>query len=206
MKEKFEATLSKYMPAKAASHVYQWLVPFPVKLKIAKPRTSKLGDFKVINKSGPYYISVNGNLNPYAFMITFAHEVAHLYDFIDRKTLREAHGLAWKNHYKLLLKELLDLDVFPKPLIPALERHINRPKAASCSDTQLLQALSLYDTEPTIRIKDLEIGSVFSLSNGRTFELGEKRRTRFKCLDIGQNKWYLIHEQAQVTNVNPQKS
>lgn len=206
MKEKFEATLVKYMPAEAVRHAYQWLAPYPVKLKIAKPRTSKLGDFKVVNKNGPYYISVNGNLNPFAFMITFAHEVAHLYDFLDRKTLQEAHGESWKEHYKTLLRELLALGVFPNELLPALEQHINRPRAASCSDALLLEALSLYDEEPAVRIKDLEFGSVFSLSNGRTFELGEKRRTRFKCRDIVQNRWYLIHEQAQVTNVNPQKS
>lgn len=205
-KEQFRTSLQRYLPEASLDLVYEWLHPYPIKLKIAKPRTSKLGDFKVINKKGPYFISVNGDLNPYAFLITLTHEVAHMYDFIERKTLREAHGAAWKKQYITLLHQLIEQEAFPSDLLPALRKHIARPKAASCSDPNLLNALRGFDEAPSMRIKDLPPGSRFTLTNGRQFELGELRRTRFKCFDPARKKWYLVHGEATVASWEATKS
>lgn len=198
----FRNHLAKYIPAPSIPIVYSWLVPHQIKLKISKPRTSKLGDFRITSRKGPAQISVNGDLNPYSFLITLTHEVAHLKDFDVKGHLRQAHGPTWKAHYKDLLIQLLDEGVFPDDLIPALHRHIDRPKAASCSDPQLLEALRTYDENPSLRLKDLHEGAVFQLSNGRTFERGNLRRTRFKCLEISTQRWFLIHGEAQVTLAN----
>lgn len=205
-KEQFRTSLQRYLPGSSLDQVYEWLSPYPVKLRISKPRTSKLGDFKVVNKKGPYFISVNGDLNPYSFLITLTHEIAHMYDFIARKTLRQAHGDAWKKKYVELLRALMEQDIFPDELIPALQKHIARPKAASCSDPELLNALRQFDDTPSLRIKDLPPGSLFTLSNGRRFELGELRRTRYKCFDPQRKKWYLVHGEASVSHWEAPKS
>jgi hypothetical protein len=144
-KEAFANGLGKYLPPSSIDIVHAWLLPHRVKLKITKPRTSKLGDFRVRSKKAPSEISVNGNLNPFAFLITLTHEIAHLKDFETRGTLREAHGAHWKKEYSKLLIELRQASVFPADILPAIDEHIHRPKAASCSDARLLDALREYD-------------------------------------------------------------
>ena len=152
------------MPEEAINLVYSWLEPHNIRLKITKPRRYKLGDFRVKSRKEPAIISVNGNLNPFSFLITLTHEVAHLKDFDERKTLREAHGANWKRIYSNLLAEVINTGAFPNELHPALQRHINNPKAASCSDAVLLDALRQYDDEPKARLKELEDGGMVSKS------------------------------------------
>ena len=201
-KEAFSQGLSKYIPSEAIDIVYGWLEPHRIKLKISKPRTTKLGDFRVRSRHAPAQISVNGNLNPYSFLITLTHEVAHLKDYEQRGHLREAHGPTWKEHYIGLLAELRATKAFPEDLIPALDQHMRRPKAASCSDPNLLDALRLYDDHQSLRLKDLQEGANFTLSNGRVFQRGPLRRTRYKCLETSSNRWYLIHGEAEVAIAN----
>ncbi|MEQ9188067.1 MAG: hypothetical protein RLP15_10060 [Cryomorphaceae bacterium] len=201
-KESFSRSLIKYIPAAAIDVVYTWLEPHRIKLKISKPRTSKLGDFRVRSDSAPAQISVNGNLNKYSFLITLTHEVAHLKDFEHRGHLREAHGESWKKQYVNLLAELRAANAFPNELLPALGRHMRRPKAASCSDPGLLEALREYDDFRVLRVKDLQEGAQFELSSGRVFQLGSLRRTRYKCFELSTQKWFLIHGEAEVTIAN----
>ncbi len=190
------------MPEEAINLVYSWLEPHNIRLKITKPRRSKLGDFRVKSRKEPAIISVNGNLNPFSFLITLTHEVAHLKDFDERKTLREAHGANWKRIYSNLLAEVINTGAFPNELHPALQRHINNPKAASCSDAVLLDALRQYDDEPKARLKELEDGAQFLLTNGMRFERGELKRTRYKCQELNSKKWYLVHGLAEVIKVD----
>jgi SprT protein len=196
--DRFALSMERYLPPASIPIVHQWLVPHRIKLKITKPRSSKLGDFRLEKGATAPQISVNGNLNPYAFLITLTHEIAHLQDFLNRGTLREAHGDSWKQCYTQLLLELRHHHIFPEDILPAIDRHIAQPKAASCSDPRLLDALRRYDLHHTIRLKDLPESAHFSLSNGRVFKRGELRRTRYKCQEISSNKWYLIHGEATV--------
>ena len=76
--EKQMAILGKYFPPKAVPVVAEWISRFGIYLKITKERFSKYGDFTLTPVNGMYRITVNGSLNPYAFLLTFVHEVAHL--------------------------------------------------------------------------------------------------------------------------------
>lgn len=200
--EAFAHTMARYIPENSIETVYNWIAPHGILLKITKPRTSKLGDFKIPTHNSKAAISVNGNLNPYAFLITLTHEVAHLFDYKQRQTLRDAHGSNWKNIYSQLLEELLNLNVFPESLKPALWRHIQNPKAASCSDPMLLDALRAYDEKASILLKEVDEGALFALTNGRVFRKGTLRRTRYKCLEIQSNRWFLVHAEAEIIPVD----
>lgn len=177
---------------------FGWLTQYPARLRITKPRTSKLGDFRVKGVDSLPLITVNGNLNPYSFCITLAHEVAHLIDFRTRKHLRNPHGDHWKRIYSALLGELMEARIFPPELHYALQQHISSPKAASCSDPDLLRELRRFDANAAIMLEDLAEDSVFQLSNGRTFKKGVLRRTRYRCLDMASGRYYLIHGQCEV--------
>ena len=198
MKERFRNQLDKYLPSPSIPIVYRWLSFYKVKLRISKPRTSKLGDFRINSSNKQYAISVNGNLNPYAFLITLTHEVAHMMDYDQRKTLKNAHGDSWKNQYTQLLSELFHAQVFPNELEPALRQHINRPKAASCSDPTLTEALRQYDETVSLLLREIPNDSKFRLHNGKVFRKGELKRTRFKCEEVSSGRWYMVHGDAPV--------
>jgi len=194
----FRHKLSRYMPETACSIAFGWLVQYPARLRITKPRTSKLGDFRVKDFQALPVISVNGDLNPYSFCITLAHEMAHLIDFKTRKNLRNPHGNHWKKIYGDLLRELLNARVFPPDLNAALEQHIRSPKAASCSDPELLRMLRRYDPTQAIMLEDLPELAVFQLANGRRFKKYDLRRTRYRCQDMANGRFYLISGQCEV--------
>lgn len=196
--EAFTQKMSAYMPEEACPIIFHWLQEYPARLRITKPRTSKLGDFRVENSERVPLITVNGNLNAYAFTITLTHEIAHLVDYTMRKTLRDPHGTSWKKVYSHLLHELLQAHVFPQGLEQFIAQHIASPKAASCSDPKLMEALREYDDEKPIILKELPAGTTFALPGGRVFEKGELRRTRYRCKEISSGKYYLVHGQSEV--------
>lgn len=196
--EAFAHKMSQYMPEAACPVIYGWLQRYPARLRITKPRNSKLGDFRVDGRRQPPLITVNGNLNAFSFTITLTHEIAHLIDYAERGTLREPHGPSWKKTYSALLKELLAAGTFPSELVPALQQHVATPKAASCSDPTLMEALRVYDDEQVTILKDIPDGGAFALAGGRVFEKGELRRTRYRCREVKSGKYYLIHGQSEV--------
>ncbi|GAB5540136.1 MAG: SprT-like domain-containing protein [Salibacteraceae bacterium] len=197
-REAFVAQMQTYMPEKACSIGFDWLEQYPAKLKITKPRKTKLGDFRPKTSAGIAQITVNGNLNQYQFLITFTHEVAHLIDFTKRNSLVDPHGDHWKTEYQRLLVELVQANVFPENLRPALIKHINRPKAASCSDPELLKALRQFDEKPALTLSELPAGSTFSIGNDRHFIKGPLRRTRYRCEEVGSGKYFLVHGASEV--------
>ena len=62
-------------------------------IRVSKPRKTKLGDYRRPGRPHqPHRISINGNLNPYAFLITLLHEWAHLEIYQEYKGKVAPHG------------------------------------------------------------------------------------------------------------------
>ena len=69
-----KAYLGKFLPPAFTTYVHDLLSQSNVVFNIVKPRTTKLGDFrrpKTPNHTAK--ITINNNLNPYAFLITSLH-------------------------------------------------------------------------------------------------------------------------------------
>lgn len=191
------------MPEQACLVVYDWIVENPVFIRITKPRRTKLGDYRPHGKRHGATITVNGNLNPYAFAITLTHEIAHHIDYTLRGTLQNPHGNEWKRIYTQLLEQLLECACFPHELEPAIRSHLINPKAASCSDPNLLKYLSLYDPKPTLRLEDLKTGESFKIKGHHMiFVKGELKRTRYRCKNVSSQKHYMVHGLSEVEQVN----
>ena len=102
--------------------------------------------------------------------------------------------------YSELLLQLLAANAFPDELTPAVARHIQNPKAASCSDPALLRELRAYDQEPMIVLSDLPEGAEFVIvSNQRLFQKGKLKRTRFICTEIQTKKRFMVHGECEVS-------
>ncbi|MBM3160123.1 MAG: hypothetical protein FJZ66_02220 [Bacteroidetes bacterium] len=198
--EKFALTLHRFVPDGFQYHLAQLIVAAQVKFKIVNGRKTKLGDFRI----GPMYqlpiITVNGDLNKYAFLITALHELAHLNTFKKFGSGISPHGLEWKNEYRNLLLPIIYSKNLPKDLEDALLKSVTKIKAASCSDIQLSRVLQKYDKESkdaTIHLEDITEGLTFSI-NGKCFTKGKLRRSRYLCYEIITNRPYLIHRFAKI--------
>lgn len=168
----------------------------PFRFKLSKARSSKLGDYRYDPRTKSHQVTVNENLNPYQFLITYIHEVAHRRVHQTNRRLK-AHGVHWKNEFKRLLLPVLNDGVFPDEVLRPLAKHMKNPKASTASDPVLFAALANCNAKVGQRLVDLDAGVEFKLRN-RRFRLLEKKRTRALCLDLDNNRRYLIPMIAEV--------
>jgi hypothetical protein len=192
-----ETALRSYLPEGSSQHIAQWIVDEGIQFVISRPRQSKLGDFRAGTRSSPSRISVNGDLNPYAFLITTVHEFAHHHCHVKFGRKASPHGPEWKQLYVGMLKPFIGMNIFPKHIHRALQYHIVAPSASSCSCPVLNKAIALHDDQNATFLDDLSIGSNF-IFRDEAYETLEKRRTRYLCKRLKDGKKYLISGRATV--------
>ena len=197
----FSKQLSKYMPEAAAPIISQWINDTSCRFKVTRSRKTKLGDYRAPFRGSPHQITVNHDLNPYAFLITSIHEFAHLKTYQDYKSTVKPHGKEWKQNFAALIQPFIKLSIFPTDLLIAISSYMSNPSASSCTDLNLYRALKKHDpqnTEGATVVEELPLHSIFTLKNGRKFKKMEKVRKRYKCIEIATDKIYLFHPIAEV--------
>lgn len=185
--------ISRYLPAGTDSAVLDYLNRYHVQLTITRKRKTVLGNYTYRPQSG-HHIRINGDLNPYAFLITLLHELAHLVAFQSFGSRIQAHGKEWKNCFSSLLDVFIFQKIFPSDIESALLQSIESPAASACGDLPLMRALRLYDNKQsqTVPVEDLIEGTRFKTEDGRAFIRGKKIRTRYQCQVIPGGQVYLF--------------
>ena len=186
--------LKQYLPEGSFEDVSHYLQHYKVQLTITRERKSVLGDYRNSFADKNHRISVNGNLNPYSFLITLLHELAHLFTYERFGHRVQAHGQEWKNEFSKVLAQFLLKKIFPPDIQKTLLKTLQNPAASSCADTALLRVLHQYDEkkEGVSLIEALPMGTVFKIKGGRIFRKGEKVRKRIKCEEVATGKVYLF--------------
>ena len=184
--------LEKHIPKKSIHLITNWIKELEVIVKISKNRTSKLGDFRVL-KNGEIEISINQDLNKYAFFITLTHEIAHAFVWLKHKESVKPHGKEWKSTYKKLMLNFLNQEIFPDDILKALSKHLINPKASTSTDLELHLALKKYDYNKKLIIADILDGETFSIHNGKKFVKLHKIRKRYKCMEVESARIYLFN-------------
>ena len=195
------ASLQPYLPKGTSDLIAAWIVDDGVRFTVSRPRLSKLGDFRAGTRSMPAAISVNGDLNPYGFLITTVHEFAHLACHAQYGRRVKPHGREWKRIYTEMLAPFIEKNIFPEEIEKALRAHVASPSASSCSCPVLNRALALYDDKDTLFLGDLSVGSTF-LFRDEAFKSLEKKRTRYLCERLDDGRRYLISGRAQVDSAD----
>lgn len=191
--------LAQYMPAAASPIIAKWIDYFQCEFKISKNRATKLGDYRHPFKNNGHKISVNNNLNNYAFLVTTVHEFAHLLTWNEHKNKVKPHGEEWKNNFKKMMSPFFELQIFPSDVHYAIVSYLNNPAASSCTDLTLARTLQKYDTHlTTTRVEELPLHTIFTLKDGRKFKKGERIRKRYKCVCLTNGNIYLFNPLAQV--------
>lgn len=199
-----EMKIRHYLPAGTEKYVVDLLIRHKIQLKLNKPRASKFGDYRAPFLSDKNHrITVNKDLNPYAFLTTFLHEVAHLTAYEKHRNTIEPHGREWKNEFRVLLQPVVQHHQLPEDILAALKHYMNDPAASSCSDASLMKVLSRYDQDGKNLLEQIPEGSVFRLETGRMFRKGRKLRSWYLCYEIPGNREYRVSGISKVEIINP---
>lgn len=196
------SALTPHLPPAALAYCADLWQRHPFELRIVRPRRTRLGDFTRKPGTTPR-ITLNADLNPYAFLITYLHEVAHHLAY-SAKPLRKKmapHGLEWQVAFRDLLTPVLTESYFPTNILLPLRRYAACPKASTGSDAELVLALARYnalpaeDNKKSLRYLSEGVSFVFQ---EREFTRGPIRRTRVLCVEKASNRRYTIPAHALV--------
>ena len=195
--------LRQFIPHAAVPRVLEYLHQYKVHLTITRERKTVLGDYRHATTQKNHRISVNGNLNPYAFLITLVHELAHLVTFMQYGHRVQAHGKEWKQLYALLLKDFMGKEIFPVVIERTLQQSMHDLPASSCADENLMRVLKSFDRDNgLVMVETLPEGQLFDIGEGRIFKKGKKLRKRYQCLEVKTGKLYLFSPIYEVKAVS----
>ena len=186
----------KYIPEKAIPFIQFLIDTHNFTLKIVNQRQTKHGDFRKL-PNGRFQITVNNNLNPYQFLLTLVHEIAHHVTH-QKFGIVKAHGKEWKTVFQHLMLPFLRPDIYPKEMLPFLANYLKNPKASTDTDANLSLILRGNIAEKGKKFMfEIPLDSFFEF-NKTIYKKGNKRRTRFECLNMSNHKIYLFNQNVEI--------
>ena len=189
-------TLQKYIAEKAIPLVIYLINEHKVNLKIVHQRQTKHGDFRTL-PDGRTQITVNNNLNKHQFLLTLIHEIAHHVTY--KKFGRvQPHGKEWKTIFQHLMLPFLQPEIYPPKMLPYLANYLKNPKASTDADVNLSLALreGMAESGKSF-IFEIPNECIFQYKN-TLYKRGLKRRTRYECLNLSNNRVYLFNQNVEV--------
>lgn len=195
--------LSGYLPEGTYEKVQKYLIRYKVHLTITRKRNSVLGDYRMPYREQGHRITINGDLNKYAFLLTLLHELAHLLAYVYYGKWISPHGQEWKNTFREILVEFTDRGYMPGDVEQAIKKYMLDPAARTCVDEDLIRVLKKHD--PPLHgycfVEDLQEGDWFLASDGREYRRGKKIRKRYECMDVRNRKKYLFSPVYEVKKI-----
>lgn len=207
------ATLARHLPEGTAAYVAGLfgagaLAAAAVEVRVVGARRTKLGDHRGPARGrAAHRITVNDDLNPYAFLTTLLHEIAHAvtwerYERHRRRFARRVrpHGTEWKEEFGRILEPVVAGGILPGDVSAALAAYLRDPRAATCSDRGLVLALARYDAPDARRVmvEEVPVGEEFRIEGRGRFLKGPKLRSRYRCYDARTGAEYRIHALCRV--------
>ena len=195
--------LDQFIPEKTGGLVLEYLHRYNVHLTITRERKSVLGDYRHATGFHHHRISINGNMNKYAFLITLIHELGHLVTFMQYGNRVQSHGREWKLAYRKILEDFISLSIFPDDILRSIKKSIHNLPASSCADEDLIRVLKKYDGKSNglLMVEQITEGDLFRIENGKVFKKGKKMRKRFQCVEVDTGKIYLFSPVYEVKAV-----
>lgn len=194
-KERPFSELIPFLPPDTFESVANYFQDHTIHLTLTRDRKSVLGDYRNPSRQAPWHrITVNATLQPYSFLITLLHELAHMLVYIRFGHKVQPHGQEWKAQFREMLLPYIGKQFFPADIEKALMGYLQNPKASTCTDANLYRALHHYGGGDSgkVLVESLSAGSEFRTDEGKVYRILEKRRTRYRCEELGTGKMYLF--------------
>ena len=193
--------LEQFLPRGAFEQIEPFFRSHTIHLTLTHDRRSVLGDYRHPMPDAPYHrISINATLNPYSFLITLLHELAHLFTFVHFEHKAPPLGKEWKTQFRHILIPFMGKRFFPGDVEKALYAYLHNPAASTCTDSHLYKALYRYDEHrPGFKlVDDLDINQYFETEDGQVYQKLEKLRTRTRCRNLNSGRVYLFQGIVEV--------
>jgi hypothetical protein len=199
-----QQALNRFLPSGTHRYFAELLSRHPIVVRLSRPRRSKLGDHRAPSCGHAFHrISINDDLNPYAFLTTLLHEIAHATAWEkhrQRVRMIKPHGPEWKKEFEALLAPVVTGGALPVDVANALATLMRNPSATTCSDRSVVLVLNGYDTlnAGEVCVEQLPKGSVFRMNGGKIFRKGRKLRSRYQCREWRTGREYRVHALSRV--------
>ncbi len=193
-------SLSRFLPPGAYEGVAPYFEQYSIHLTLTRHRNTLYGDYRPPDRQHPFHrISVNATLNPYSFLVTLLHELAHLTTHVQFGHRVAPHGKEWKAEFRKALLPFLGKQFFPEKVEVAIAAYLRNPAASTCTDPALFKALVSFDANAAglKHVDELPPGAIFEYE-GRKFQKQQQLRTRSRCVDLASGRFYLIPGVARV--------
>lgn len=197
--------LAKHFPVSSVDHVMHMVDQHRFHLTISRRRASKLGDFRPPYQGKPARITVNGDLNVYACLLIFLHELAHLLVWESAGHQPNPHGKAWKQIFGHLLRESVQQGYFHPSLHEAIITYSYNVKATGLADEVLFKELRRFDNEndhDELLLEELPERAHFTNLTGHVFRKETLMRKRYKCYCLTNKRYYLFSPLARVKKMH----
>jgi len=196
--------LARHLPAAAVDRIMDFIRQNRVHLNITRSRRTKLGDYSWAQRGRTFdRITVNGDLNPYRFLEVMLHEMGHHATYHQHGCRVQPHGREWQQAYARLLTAYCDC--FPVEARAAVQRYASHIPLNAAAKEEMEDLLLRYDAdylpkEQKLLLDNLQPGTAFCLADDprRRFRSVERRRTLWKCEEIGTGKLFLVRGAAEV--------
>lgn len=196
------ALLQPYLPEGSLELASRWLSVPSLTVKLVSRGNYRLGTYSY-RSNGRQSIILNTKQDRYSFLITMAHEVAHMQARQQWGLKIAPHGPEWQLICRRLLLEAAEIPSLPEDIRQAMHLVAAAPKSTHLANKTAARIFMQYSEkyDGMTLLADLPTGSRFVLDDGRVFLKGEKNRTRYKCMLQGTSKYYLIGGSMPVKRV-----
>lgn len=197
--------LSRFFPVESVDKVRELVEIHRFQLKFRRGRASKLGDFRPAANGKPPQITINADLNIYACLLVFLHELAHLVTWREPAQKQPPHSKIWKEAFGILIRQFVGAGYFHPALKDTLLQYSYNVKATGIGNEILTKELSFFNKhdDNSVLLADLPVHSHFATKSGRLFRKADQIRKRFRCTCLDNQKTYLFHPMARVHAVHP---
>ena len=190
--------LEQYLPERTLPFLKKWFADYVIHIRITKNRDSKLGDYrKLPDKS--HQITINSTLEKQLFFFVLTHELAHLIAFEKFNYKISAHGKEWKDTFRNMLRE--SLDVYSMDLKPIIIKFSENPKANFMASPDLVRYFHVKESNHKLNfIESMSIDDIFLYKNEK-YRILEKKKKLYLCINLNNSKKYLFRPLAKVEKI-----
>ncbi len=172
--------ITPHLPEGWQAAVQAMLATNPILVRVVRHRKTKHGDHLITGAREFSIITVNASGNPWQFVLTLLHEVAHAEVAHQARHRVAPHGKEWKLAFRALLEAHCHL--IPPDLVDPVMDYARNPLYTADSHRALAAALRRHDTldlRPTVQ--ELTLGQRFSLDGKTVLVRQGPLRKWFRC-------------------------